>query len=142
MLAVLNDDREKRRKKGGPRTKLSTGDQLLLTLQYWREYRTMDHLAYEYGIAQSTVSDTIAQVESVLIKDDLLHLKGKKALIAEGPVERTLAVDVTESQVERPKKNKRNGTPARKKAYDQNSGHGRCRHERNPKSFSSQRFGA
>lgn len=116
MLAILNADREKRRKKGGPRTKLSTGDQLLLTLQYWREYRTMDHLAYEYGIAQSTVSDTIAQVENVLIKDDLFHLEGKKALMAEGTVERTLAVDVTESQVERPKKNKRNGTPARKKS--------------------------
>jgi len=41
MLAVLTVAREKRRKRGGQRPKLSVGDQLLLTLQYWREYRTM-----------------------------------------------------------------------------------------------------
>jgi hypothetical protein len=55
MLDVLTDAREKRRRKGGPRPTLSVGDQLLLTLQYWREYRTMAHLAYDYGIAKSTV---------------------------------------------------------------------------------------
>ncbi|MCL2622216.1 MAG: hypothetical protein FWD31_01010 [Planctomycetaceae bacterium] len=33
MLAVLTEAREKRRRKGGPRPKLSVGDQLLLTLQ-------------------------------------------------------------------------------------------------------------
>ena len=45
MLAVLTDAREKRRRKGSPRPKRSVGDPLLLTLQYWREYRTMAHLA-------------------------------------------------------------------------------------------------
>ena len=34
MFAVLADAREKRRHKGGPRPKLSVGDQLLLALQY------------------------------------------------------------------------------------------------------------
>jgi hypothetical protein len=59
MLAVLTTASHKRRRKGGRRSKLSLGDQLFLTLQYWREYRTMAHLAFDFGIAKSTVSDTI-----------------------------------------------------------------------------------
>ena len=56
MLAVLMVAREERRKKGGRRRpKLSVGDQLFLTLQYWREYRTMVHIAYDFGVAKSTV---------------------------------------------------------------------------------------
>ena len=38
MHEILTAAREKRRRKGGPRPKLSVGDQLFLTLQYLREY--------------------------------------------------------------------------------------------------------
>ena len=114
MLDVLTDAREKRRRKGGPRPKLSVGDQLLLTLQYWREYRTMAHLAYDYEIAKSTVSDTIALVENTLIQTEMFHLPGKKALLDRENSGRTLAVDVTESPIERPKKNKKTGIRERK----------------------------
>ncbi|MGL6226377.1 MAG: helix-turn-helix domain-containing protein [Thermoguttaceae bacterium] len=114
MFDVLTVAREKRRKKGGPRTKLSVGDQLLMTLQYWREYRTMAHIAHDFGIVKSTVSDTITLVENVLIQDERFHLYGKKALHSEKNTGRTFVVDVTESPLERPKKNKRNGTPVKK----------------------------
>jgi hypothetical protein len=115
MLAVLTDAREKRRRKGGPRQpKLSVGDQLFLTLQYWREYRTMAHLAFDFGVAKSTVSETIVMVENTLIQDGTFHLPGKKALLTKENAGRTLAVDVTESPIERPKKNSENTTPARK----------------------------
>ena len=115
MFAVLTDAREKRRRKGGPRqAKLSVGDQLLLALQYWREYRTMAHLAFDFGVAASTVSDTIVMVENTLIQNGTFHLPGKKALVAKENVGRTLAVDVTESPIERPKKNKKIGIRARK----------------------------
>jgi hypothetical protein len=108
MFAVLTDAREKRRRKGGPRqAKLSVGDQLLLALQYWREYRTMAHLAFDFGVAASTVSDTIVMVENTLIQNGTFHLPGKKALVAKENVGRTLAVDVTQSPIERPKKNKK-----------------------------------
>jgi hypothetical protein len=50
MLAVVTTAREERCRKGGPRPKLSPGDPLLLTLRYWREYRTMAHLAYDFGV--------------------------------------------------------------------------------------------
>ena len=35
--------------------KLSRADQLLLTLMYWREYRTQFHIAQAYGISESAV---------------------------------------------------------------------------------------
>ena len=37
MLAVVEVASQKRRHKGGPRPKLLVGDQLFLTLQYWRD---------------------------------------------------------------------------------------------------------
>lgn len=114
MLAVLTVAAEQRRRKGGRRPKLSVGDQLFLTLQYWREYRTMAHLAFDFGVAKSTVSVTIVMVENTLIQDGSFHLPGKKALLAKENVGRTLAVDVTESPIERPKKNRKNGIPARR----------------------------
>ena len=112
MLTLLTAARHERHRKGGRRPKLSPGDQLLLALQYWREYRTMAHLAFDFGIAKSTVSDTIVWVENVLIQNDSFHLPGKKALLAKENTGRTLAVDVTESPIERPKKNKKTGIRA------------------------------
>jgi hypothetical protein len=48
MLAILQKaHRELHKQDGKPLTKLQVEDKLLLTLQYWREYRTMEHLAYE-----------------------------------------------------------------------------------------------
>ncbi len=114
MLDVLSDAREQRRRKGGPRPKLTPGDQLLVALQYWREYRTMEHIAYDFGVVKSTISDTIALVENTLIQDDRFHLPGKKALVSKENAGRTFVVDVTESPIGRPKKSKRNGIRVKK----------------------------
>ncbi|GHT45061.1 hypothetical protein FACS189454_03950 [Planctomycetales bacterium] len=114
MLAVLSVAYQERHRKGVRRPKLSVGDQLFLTLQYWREYRTTAHLAFDFGVAKSTVSDTIILAENVLIQDGTFHLPGKKALLSKENAGRTLAVDVTESPIERPKKNKKNGIQAKK----------------------------
>ena len=115
MLDILTAAYHKRHRKGGRPPKLTVGDQLLMTLQYWREYRTMAHIAYDFGIAKSSVSDTIALVENVLIQNEMFHLSGKKALLSKENEGRTLAVDVTESPIARPKKNKKTGIQARKK---------------------------
>jgi hypothetical protein len=64
MLSVLKVARAKRHKKGGRRPKLSVGEQLFLTLQYWREYRTMAHIAYDFGVAKSTVSNTLCRLKT------------------------------------------------------------------------------
>jgi len=104
MYEILGTAYQERHRKGGRPPKLSVGDQLFLTMQYWREYRTMKHLAYDFGIAKSTVSDTIALVENVLIKSGDFRLPGKKALVSRENAGRTFVVDVTESPIQRPQK--------------------------------------
>ena len=104
MLVVVAVAREERLRRGGRKPKLSAGDQLFLTLQYWREYRTMAHLAFDFGVAKSTISDTIVAVENALVQDKSFHLPGKKALLSKENAGRKVAVDITESPIERPKK--------------------------------------
>ena len=48
MVRVLREA-ESRKKKSGRPSKLSVEDKLLLTLSYWREYRTQFHIAASYG---------------------------------------------------------------------------------------------
>ena len=62
MLKVV----EKGLRDFGRPTKLSRADQLLLTLMYWREYRTEFHIAQSYGISEATVCRTIQKVENTL----------------------------------------------------------------------------
>jgi len=98
--------------------KLSRGDQLLLTLMYWREYRTEFHIGLAYGVSEATVCRTIKKVEKVLITSKQFHLPGKKALHSSDTVLEIVLVDATEQPIERPQKDnasitvaKRNGTP-------------------------------
>ena len=64
----------------GRPAKLSRADQLLMTLMYWREYRTEFHIGLTYCISEATVCRTIKKVEDVLIKSKQFHLPGKKVL--------------------------------------------------------------
>lgn len=89
----------------GRNSDLSTQDQVLLTLSYWREYRTMFHLGQDYGIHESNVSRTIQKVEDILIKSRKFSLPSKRRLLEENELNYTI-VDVTEMLIERPKKNK------------------------------------
>ena len=107
MLAVVDAAKIASRKhptRGTP-PKLSNADKLLLLLMYYREYRTQFHIGVTYGISESRVCEIIKEMEDVLMKDSRFHLPGKKALLkAENRFEVVL-IDVTESPVERPKKN-------------------------------------
>ncbi|WP_442932902.1 helix-turn-helix domain-containing protein, partial [Microcoleus sp. herbarium13] len=49
MVSVLEEQKRKKRKPGRP-PKLSLEDQVLLALQYWREYRTYFHIAQSWNI--------------------------------------------------------------------------------------------
>ncbi len=106
----------------GRPAKLSRVDQLLLTLMYWREYRTEFHIGLTYGISESTVCRTIQKVEDVLIKSKQFHLPGKKKLQASDTEIEIVLVDATEQPVECPKKDsadtiavKRGGTRRKRK---------------------------
>ena len=52
--------------KGRP-PKLCLADPVLLCLSYWREYRTLFHVAASYGVSEPTASRIVRQVEDTLI---------------------------------------------------------------------------
>ena len=100
MCAAL----EKHLPSGGRVPKLCLQDRLLLTLMYWREYRTEAHIAETYGVSESCVCRTIQAVENALMRSGAFILPGKKALTKSDMIFEVVLVDATECPVERPKK--------------------------------------
>jgi len=94
--------------------KLSRADQLLMTLMYWREYRTQFHIAQAYGISEASVCRTIQKVEDALMNSGQFRLPGKKALQPSDTVIEVVVVDATEQPIERPKKSSVNTTVAKR----------------------------
>ena len=112
MIDILQAAHDKLHESGGKPLGLAIGDKLLITLEYYREYRTMERIAMTYGCSKSSVSRSITWVEDSLSADGRFQLPGRQAL-QDGKI-KTVAVDVMEHPVERPKKNRRIGIPARK----------------------------
>ena len=56
MLLILEEAYEQQHSKGGSPLKcLSILDKLIIALEYYREYRTMRHIAFDYGVSKSMV---------------------------------------------------------------------------------------
>ena len=102
MLKVV----EKGLRNFGRPSKLRRADQLLMTLMYWREYRTEFHIAQSYGVSEATVCRTIRKVENALVRSGKFRLPGKQAFQASDTVFEVVLVDVSEQPIERPKKAK------------------------------------
>jgi hypothetical protein len=111
MLAVL----ERELPSFGRPPKLSRADQLLMTLMYWREYRTQFHIAGSYGISEATVCRTINKIEDALVRSGEFRLPGKKVLQPSDTIIEVVLVDASEQPIECPKKSK-NGTTAVKRS--------------------------
>ncbi len=101
----LKSKRKRQKKKRGRPFKMSEEDRVLLTLMYWREYRTMFHIGHTYGISEAAVCRTITQIENILSKSKDFELPGKKQLSKSNQEFEVIIVDATESPIERPKKN-------------------------------------
>jgi hypothetical protein len=99
---------------------LGRADQLLMTLMYWREYRTEFHIGVTYGVSESTVCRTIKKIEDVLIKSGQFRLPGKKVLKESDSVIEVVIVDVSEQPIERPKKSNEGTTAAKRSATRRN----------------------
>jgi Helix-turn-helix of DDE superfamily endonuclease len=113
MAALLRPALDRTGKRGG-QCKLSVEDQLLVVLEYWREYRTQFHIATSWVLSESAVCRLISKVERLLINSGSFRLPGKKQLYQNVGSWEVLTVDVTESPIERPKKNSELTTVARK----------------------------
>jgi len=103
----------------GRSSRLSRADQLLMTLMYWREYRTQFHIAQSYGVSEATVSRVIRKVEKVLMASGQFSLPGRKALYDTETVIEVIVVDVTEQPIERPKKKQKQYYSGKKKRHTQ-----------------------
>lgn len=104
MVEVLQPYLERRGKRGG-QNNLNVEDQLLMALQYWREYRTQFHIGLDFGVSESTVCRVIEKVETLLVKSGRFRLPGKRQLQQPDVTWDAVIVDVTEVPIERPKKN-------------------------------------
>ena len=116
MLAVLVKAYEEMRKKGGRKRQLSVLDMLIITMGYYHDYRTMENIAFDYGVHKQRICEAVAWVENTLISDGTFALPTKRELL-ETETEIVIAVvDVKEQETERPKKNKKNHTLGNKNA--------------------------
>jgi hypothetical protein len=89
---------------GRPPT-LPATDQLLMTLMYWREYRTEFHIGLTYGVSEASVCRIVHKVETALLRSGQFRLPGKKVLRENDMAIEVVVVDATEQPIERPKKN-------------------------------------
>lgn len=71
----------------GRPAELPRADQLLLTLMYWREYRTEFHSGLTYAVSEATVCRTTQKIENALTQSEQFHLPGKKVLPKERDVD-------------------------------------------------------
>lgn len=62
MVNALRSHLDRSGKRGG-QCKLSVEAQLLIALEYWREYRTQFHIAESWGISEATVCRIVKKVK-------------------------------------------------------------------------------
>jgi hypothetical protein len=103
----------------GRKRSLEPEDEVLLTLMYWREYRSYLHISTSYGISEATVSRIIHDVEDCRVKRPEPQLPERRAL--QEDIEETLLIDVTEIAIERPKKDRESTTAERRSAIPSNA---------------------
>jgi len=118
MVGSVKVHQEQTRKhptRGKP-PKLGIEDKLLVMLMYYREYRTQEHIGITYGISESRVCEIIQDMENILIKDKRFHLPGKKQLLESSSEIEVVLIDVSESPIERPKKNSDGITRAKRRS--------------------------
>jgi hypothetical protein len=114
MVELVSGHLSRKRRVSGRPTKLSVEDQVLMTLEYWREYRTFFHLAKSWGIHESSVWRTVRRVEDVLTRSKAFKLPGRKVLRPADHEIEFIVVDVAETPAERPKKSNSLTTVARR----------------------------
>jgi hypothetical protein len=115
MVKVLEEAEQAKRKPGRP-SKLSLPDKVLLTLQYWREYRTFFHAGASVGIHESNAQRIVTKVEDRLAASGQFSLPSHHRATQLGEDLVAVVIDATETPIERPKKNSAVTTVGRKNA--------------------------
>jgi len=114
MLEILQIRYDKMHELGGKTPTLTVLDKLVIALQYWREYRTYRHIAFDYDVGKTAIGDSVKWVEDTLVADGSFSLPAKRTIEKYNDDIEIIVVDVTEQEVERPKRGRKDGIPARK----------------------------
>ncbi len=121
MVAVLSQAEKSQKALGGKHNILTIEDRLLITLEYWREYRTYFHIAQSVGLSESSAYRNIKWCEDTLAKSRMFSLSGKKALCCQDFIYDTVLIDASETPIQRPKKAKKLLFGQKKASYSQNT---------------------
>lgn len=114
MVEVLQPQLDRQGRRGG-QAKLSVEEQLLVALEYWREYRSQFHIGVNWGLHETTVGRIVRKVEDLLVKCGKFR-PSQRQLYQPGWEWKVMLVDAGEIEIERPKKNKNTTTVASKNA--------------------------
>lgn len=125
MTLILRDENSKKKSGGWKKNKLCIEDQLLMALEYIREYRTYFHISRSYGVSESSAYKTVKWVEDTLIKHPDFSLPGRKALLKKDMEYEVVLIDATESPIERLKKQKHFYSDKKKRDTLKNTAGGR-----------------
>ena len=108
MVKVVRKHYRENKRKGGRAKSLGANDETLMMLEYYREYRTFEHLGVDYEVSESTAHYIVTKIEKILIVEPQFHLEKLKHIEPREDESRIeiVVIDVTESQCERPKKSK------------------------------------
>ena len=107
MLGVVKAAYAEAHKNRGRHRKLSCENMLLMTLEYYKEYRTLECIGASYDLKKTNVGKTIKWVEEALIKSGEFSLPGKKKLAQSSLEFEVIVVDTTEIPIQRPKSKQR-----------------------------------
>jgi len=122
MLEVLLEEyTEIHKNKGGNPKGTPVGLKLVIALEYWREYRGMRQMAFDYAMPTSTLCDCILWVENILSKSaefqiEELKEKFKRREDLGCPINVVL-IDVEEQPIERPTENQQQHYSGKKTTY-------------------------
>jgi Helix-turn-helix of DDE superfamily endonuclease len=105
IFEILTKKELEKNNLGARPNKLDLKTRIIMWLEYLREYRTYFHIGNSYGISEATCYRNCVWIENTLIKSKIFSLKSKQFLLDKS-IE-SVTVDVTESQIERPKKTRK-----------------------------------
>ena len=80
MAALFGAAKRKQKAAGAKPNMLCIEDQLLMMLEYWREYRTYFHIGQAYGLSESAAYRNIKGCENTLAKARPFTCRGARPL--------------------------------------------------------------
>lgn len=92
-----------RKKRPGRTSRLSSHDQVLMTLEHLRDYPTLFRLGFDWGVDETTVSRVVRKVERILLESGAFRMPGKRKW-EEGVGYEAIVADVGEVPIQRPQK--------------------------------------